>query len=172
MHDAINIVRTPLGWCALLGCGQQLKALAFGYKNADAAVVGLNKRLPSEARVSAWNRPLAQRIVAALEGEPDDFADVEVNLDHLTPLGQRIASACRCIPWGQTRSYGELAEIARRPGAARAVGRVMSQNRTPLVVPCHRVIASGGKLGGYSAPQGLSAKRRLLAIESAVIYNE
>ncbi len=79
-------------------------------------------------------------------------------------------AACRRIPWGQTRSYAQLAAVAGRPGAARAVGSVMAKNRVPLVVPCHRVIASSGQLGGYSAPQGLSLKRRLLAMESGVKY--
>ena len=64
-------------------------------------------------------------------------------------------------------TYGELAETVRHPGAARAVGSVMSNNRYPLIVPCHRVLASGGRLGGYSAPQGLAMKERLLAAEQA-----
>ena len=65
-----------------------------------------------------------------------------------------------------TRSYGEVAAAAGSPGAARAVGQVMAANRTPLIVPCHRVLAAGGKIGGFSAPQGLALKRRLLALES------
>jgi methylated-DNA-[protein]-cysteine S-methyltransferase len=106
-----------------------------------------------------------------LEGEPDEFSDIEIDLDHLTPFAQRIVTFCRRIPWGQTLSYGQLAKVSGRSGAARAVGSVMARNRTPIIVPCHRVIASGGRLGGFSAPQGIKLKRRLLAVESVVVYS-
>jgi methylated-DNA-[protein]-cysteine S-methyltransferase len=169
MHDELMTFGTPLGWCAMLGRGPRLLALTFGYRNAAAAVGGLNENLIADARFVCWNRPLAKRIAAALEGEPDEFTDVEVDLDHLTSFAHRVAGACRRIAWGETRSYGQLAAVAGRPGAARAVGRVMSQNRTPLIVPCHRVIGSGGQLGGFSAPQGIKLKRRLLELESAAV---
>ena len=101
------------------------------------------------------------------QGEPVDFADVPLALDHLTPFGRRVIAACRRFLGDSTRSYGELAAECGSPGAARAVGSVMAKNRYPLIVPCHRVLAAGGELGGYSAPDGLKMKRRLLAMESA-----
>ena len=70
----------------------------------------------------------------------------------------------RRVPFGETVSYGELAEMAGRPGAARAVGNAMSRNPVPIVVPCHRVVAAGGRIGGYG-PSGVSTKRFLLALE-------
>ena len=70
----------------------------------------------------------------------------------------------RDVGFGETVSYGELAEMARRPGAARAVGNAMSRNPVPIVVPCHRVVASGGRIGGYG-PSGVRTKRFLLALE-------
>jgi methylated-DNA-[protein]-cysteine S-methyltransferase len=169
MHDELTTFRTSLGWCAMVGRGKQLRALTFGHPNAAAAVKNLRCEFIAEVRPSKWNRQLAERLTAALEGEPDSFADVEVDVDHLTPFSRRIVAACRRIDWGETRSYGQLAAIAGRPHAARAVGRVMSQNRTPLVVPCHRVVGSNGKLVGFSAPQGIKLKRQLLALESAVL---
>ncbi|HZZ29261.1 MAG TPA: methylated-DNA--[protein]-cysteine S-methyltransferase [Pirellulales bacterium] len=169
MHDELTAFRTAFGWCAMLGRGPKLRALTFGHRNSEAAMAALESQLTADARRSSWNRPLAQRLVDALEGEPDLFTDVEVDFDHLTPFSRRVAAACRRIPWGETRSYGQLAATAGRPAAARAVGRVMSQNRTPLIVPCHRVIGSSGRLVGFSAPQGIALKRRLLALESAVL---
>ncbi|HTQ40693.1 MAG TPA: methylated-DNA--[protein]-cysteine S-methyltransferase [Pirellulales bacterium] len=169
MHDELTTFRTPLGWCAMLGRGHQLRALTFGHRNADGALAALEGKIVAGARCSAWNRSLAQRLVAALEGEPDLFTDVDVDLTHLTPFSRKVTAACRRIPWGETRTYGELAATAGRPAAARAVGRVMSQNRTPLVVPCHRVIGSTGRLVGFSAPQGIALKRRLLMLESAAL---
>jgi methylated-DNA-[protein]-cysteine S-methyltransferase len=106
------------------------------------------------------------RLVRYSDGEPVSFDDLPVALDHLSPFQRRVAAACRAIPRGRTRTYGELAAKAGAPGAARAVGQVMAGNRTPLVVPCHRVVAAGGGLGGFSAPQGLALKRQLLAMES------
>lgn len=70
----------------------------------------------------------------------------------------------RDVPFGETVSYGELAEMAGRPGAARAVGNAMSRNPVPIVVPCHRVVAAGGRIGGYG-PSGVGTKRFLLALE-------
>ncbi len=107
------------------------------------------------------------RLVRLLDGEPVELHDVPVAVDHLSAFQRRVVTACRAIPFGATRSYGQLAAAAGSPGAARAVGQVMASNRTPLLVPCHRVLAAGGKLGGFSAPQGLTLKRRLLAIESS-----
>jgi O-6-methylguanine DNA methyltransferase len=106
------------------------------------------------------------------DARPVAFDDVTLALDHLSPFQQRVIAACRAIGYGATRSYGEVAALAGSPGAARAVGQVMAGNRMPLVVPCHRVLAAGGKLGGFSAPQGLNLKRHLLALESQANDNE
>lgn len=168
MHDELAVFKTPLGWCAMLGRGEVLRSLTFGHRNADSAIGWLKAQRKFNVRQSSWNPSLAERIAAVLAGERDDLRDVPIELDHLTPFGRKVIVACRRISWGQTRSYAQLAALAGRPAAARAVGSVMSKNRTPLVVPCHRVIGSGGNLGGYSAPQGLTLKRRLLAMESGV----
>ncbi len=108
------------------------------------------------------------RLRAYAADEEVDFSDVRVDERHLTDFGRRVVKACRRIPRGQTRSYGQLAAVCGSPGAARAVGQVMAKNRYPLIVPCHRVLAAGGLLGGFSAPQGLTMKRRLLELETVV----
>jgi len=114
----------------------------------------------------ASDSALAEDLRRFADGEPVDFGRVLIDERHLAPFARRVVAACRRIPWGQTRSYGQLAAECGSPAAARAVGQVMARNRYPLVVPCHRVLASGGRLGGFSAPQGLRLKRRLLALES------
>jgi len=166
MREELTTFRTALGWCAMLGRGEELCALTFGHRDAAAALAWLDSDLTAGTRLSRWNPTLAQRIVAMLDGEPDDFQDVAVNIEHLTVFSHRVARACRRIGWGETKSYAQLAATVGSPRAARAVGHVMATNRTPLVVPCHRVVGSGG-LGGFSAPQGLAMKRRLLTLESA-----
>lgn len=105
--------------------------------------------------------------MAYAAGEPVDFADVAVDLAHLTPTQCRVIEQCRRIPYGQTLTYGRLAALAGSPGAARAVGNVMAANRCPLVIPCHRVVQAGGQIGHYSAPAGRRMKLRLLEQEGA-----
>jgi methylated-DNA-[protein]-cysteine S-methyltransferase len=80
-----------------------------------------------------------------------------------------IYAVLRTVPFGRTTTYGELAEQAGHPGAARAVGVAMARNPWPIVVPCHRVLAKHGMLGGFSAPGGVLTKRRLLELEGAKV---
>ena len=173
MKLAYQSFRSTFGWCAIVGRDNVLHASTFGHRTAEGAAEWLHRALPTavvfESRSSRWNQPLAERIVAALSGEPDEFRDVPLSLSHLTPFGNAVVAACRKIDWGATRSYAELALDAGSPGAARAVGRVMSTNRMSIVVPCHRVLGSGRSLGGYSAPEGLTTKRRLLDLEAAAM---
>jgi methylated-DNA-[protein]-cysteine S-methyltransferase len=112
---------------------------------------------------------VAELLACYAAGGVVDFSDVGLDLEYQTPLGRRIIAACRAIPRGEVRTYGEIAAECGSPGAARAVGSVMAKNRHPLIVPCHRVVGAGGGLGGYSAPEGLRMKRRLLAMEGAKV---
>ena len=107
------------------------------------------------------------RLVRLAAGEDIDFSDVSVHTADRSPFQRRVIDACRAISRGETRTYGELARVAGSPGAARAVGSVMATNRVPLIVPCHRVVAANGGLGGFSAPQGIAMKKRLLRLEQA-----
>src|SRR4051794_23212288 len=117
-----------------------------------------------------WVGDLIAKLKLYAAGEKVDFADAPLSLDHLTTFGAKVIAACRRISWGGTSTYGELAAECGCPGAARAVGSVMAKNRYPLIVPCHRVLAAGGELGGYSALDGLKMKRRLLAMENASLF--
>jgi len=108
---------------------------------------------------------LARReILEYLEGRRREFT-VPVDLEGVPPFHRQVLLACGEIPYGRTVTYGQLAARVGRPRAARAVGQAMAGNPVPLVIPCHRVVASGGGLGGYGG--GLDLKRRLLALESS-----
>jgi methylated-DNA-[protein]-cysteine S-methyltransferase len=155
---------------AIAGREGALLGIVFGSTSQRGAEKMLAARtlLPLDfAGEARWLRDLAERLQRYATGEPIDFFDVRIEIDHLTPFARRVVAACRRIAWGHARSYGELAAACGAPGAARAVGSVMAKNRYPLVVPCHRVIGAGGSLGGYSAPDGVAMKRRLLAMERA-----
>ena len=91
---------------------------------------------------------------------------VGLDLSAVTAFQRRVLQACAGIPYGETVTYGELARRVGRPTAARAVGGALARNPVPLVVPCHRVIAGDGSLGGFSAEQGVRLKRWLLTLES------
>ena len=158
---------SELGWMAFVREDRILKALSFGHPSQAAALAPL--ALPDSAEhLPNADDELVGRLQCYAAGEPDDFRDVELDLGHLTGFQQQVVAHCRRIRWGSTLSYGELAARAGSGGAARAVGSVMACNRYPLIVPCHRVVGSGGSLGGYSAPDGLRMKRRLLTLEGAL----
>lgn len=108
-----------------------------------------------------------RRIRSHLAGTPEDFKDLPVDLQDTTPFRRRVLEAARGIPTGETRTYGELARAVGSPGAARAVGQAMATNPMPVVIPCHRILAAGSSMGGFSAPGGVETKRRLLRIEGA-----
>lgn len=98
-------------------------------------------------------------------GRRADFSEIDCELPPQGTFAGKVLRACRTIRYGRTQSYGELARRIGRPDSARAVGAAMGRNPIPLVIPCHRVICSDGRMGGFSAPGGLKLKRRMLAME-------
>lgn len=162
MSTILSIFPTRLGWFGLAGSNGRVTGLCFGHDSAAE----VQHRLPADEH-DDWHPLLQERLQAYADGETDDFRDVDVDLEHLTPFQQRVVRRLRDVRYGETVSYGELAQRIGAPRSARAVGRVMATNRMPIILPCHRVLASGGALGGFSAPQGIAMKRRLLQLERA-----
>ena len=109
----------------------------------------------------------ATRIVALFEGARDDLRDLPLDTRSVPPFHLEVYEATRRIAPGETCTYGEIAKAIGSPGAARAVGGALGKNPFPIVVPCHRVLAAGGKSGGFSAPGGVDTKWRMLALEGA-----
>jgi methylated-DNA-[protein]-cysteine S-methyltransferase len=106
-------------------------------------------------------------IVALLCGKVSDLSAVVLDMDRVPPFHRRVYAVARTIPPGTTLSYGEIAARLGAPGSARAVGQALGRNPFAIVVPCHRVLAAGGKLGGFSANGGITTKLRMLSIEGA-----
>lgn len=104
-------------------------------------------------------------IVALLHGEIGDLSAIELDMDRVPPFHRRVYQVARTIAPGETMTYGEIAAQLGSPGSARAVGHALARNPFAIVVPCHRVLAAGDKLGGFSANGGTTTKLRLLSIE-------
>lgn len=114
-------------------------------------------------------RGAAARIAALLDGVGDDLRDIELDMSGVSPFEARVYELVRGIAPGETLTYGEVAARLGEPGAARAVGRALGRNPFAPVVPCHRVLAAGGRPGGFSADGGVVTKLRMLQIEGARI---
>lgn len=161
----ITTFDSKLGWMAGSWFEGLLARLTFGHSSPQAAVSYLAADCDPSEPARAMNS-LIKRLQAFADGDrKDDFLDVPLLVRDMTPFQQAVIERCRRIPPGETLSYAELATAAGHPRAARAVGRVMATNRFPLIVPCHRVVAAGGAIGGFSAPDGIKMKRRLLTPE-------
>ena len=163
---------TPIGWIGLVGLRQTLVLVSIGHKTKDGLMKRVAERLSQQTgarpgAVADWNPELRDRIERYCEGEIVDFSDVTIPLSDHTLFAQAVLRAVRGVRYGQTRTYGQIATKVAAPRAARAVGRVLAANRFPLIVPCHRVVAATGRLGGFSAPRGIELKRQLLQMEAA-----
>ena len=102
-----------------------------------------------------------------LRGERTDLGAIRIDDSRLDPFDRRVYAAARAIAPGRVVSYAELAARVGPDATAREVGQSLGRNPFPIVVPCHRIVAAGGELGGFSAPGGAATKRRLLTIEDA-----
>lgn len=165
-EKTITAFPSDLGWMALIGTDDVILQLVFGYDSPQEAVRALDADLADDARIGHGHVRLAERLQAFAAGERIDFADVRIDLGRQTDFQRRVVKHCRRIPFGQTLTYGELARRAGSPRAARAVGNTMAMNRTPLIVPCHRVISATTGVGRYSAGEGTRTKLRLLEAEA------
>jgi methylated-DNA-[protein]-cysteine S-methyltransferase len=162
------LFETALGTCGL-GWGE-LGVVCMQLPGVDAR--DTQRRLARRPGAVLHTPPpamaqLIARLQAYMAGEADDFAEVVVDLSQADPLCRQVYVATRAIPWGQTLSYGELATRLDMPGAAREMGQALARNAVPIIIPCHRIVGSDGKLGGYSAPGGPDTKLKLLELEGA-----
>lgn len=168
------LFRSDLGWMALQVRAGKISRLQFGLTTAAAAREALAAAM-GESQPIAWGQPdrgeqaWIRELQQYAAGKPARLAAVPLDESGMTPFQRAVRAACRKVKRGEILTYGELARRVGHPGAARAVGSVMSRNPTPLLVPCHRVLGSSG-LGGYSAPQGLAMKLHLLELEGAITH--
>ncbi len=162
---------TPIGICAIGWRAHAVRSLRLPAAGPDALLARLLARDPQAAPAEP-SPPIAEairRVRALLAGECDDLRSIAIDDTGYSDFERRVWAATRLIAPGQTRTYGEIARAIGEPDAARAVGRALGRNPIPVIVPCHRVLAAGGRPGGFSAPGGVATKFRLLAIERAPV---
>ena len=158
-----DLFPTRLGWMGAVASPRGLVALALPAPTPAEALERLRPHLRgAEHRPGAFEG-LRARLERYFAGEAVDWADLPLDLEGAPPFFRRAWEACRSIPPGETRSYAWLAERAGNPRAVRAVGQAMARNPLPLLIPCHRVVASNGSLHAYGG--GLDLKAHLLDLE-------
>ena len=171
MTDATHhhLFDTVLGVCGVAWNGRGLAGVQLPEKDSATTASRLAAKSGSigEAPPPPWIAAVANSIRKYLAGEKIDFSNIEVDLVGIDEVRRRIYAALRDVPFGRTTTYGELAQVigATDWEGARDVGDAMGRNPIPIVIPCHRVLAAGGKIGGFSAYGGTATKQKLLALE-------
>ena len=166
-----SLFETTIGVSAICWGPGGILGLLLPEASAAAMQARLARRFApaGEARPPQAVRRAIDAIRALLEGERIDLSGVQLDMAAVPPFNRRVYAVARQIPAGETMTYGEVAARIGEAGAARAVGRALGLNPFPIVVPCHRVLAAGGRIGGFSAQGGAATKARMLAIERARI---
>jgi len=132
--------------------------------NQDSSIKNRDSRIEFD---KTYFKTLQEQITAYFEGSCVNFSpDIPLILDGFSSFGTSVLKTCREITFGQTITYGQLAKKSGRSNASRAVGNALARNPLPLIIPCHRVVRSDGKLGGFSAPGGTALKKRMLKLEA------
>jgi methylated-DNA-[protein]-cysteine S-methyltransferase len=166
---AFALFDTAIGRCGIVWSGRGIAAVQLPGKS-ERATRSLMLRRFAAARESE-PPPMVQRaiddIAALLRGEARELGHIAIDSEGVPDFHRRVYEVARGIRPGATLSYGEIAERLGDRGLARDVAEALGQNPTPIIVPCHRVLAAGGKMGGFSAPGGVRTKLRLLSIEGA-----
>ena len=161
---------TAIGTCGIVWSSEGIAAVQLPEDTPAATRERLRRRHPNavEAEPSGQVRETVDDIVALLRGEPRDLAAATLDLRSVPDFHRQVYDAARRVRPGQTSTYGSIAAQLGDPTAARAVGQALGRNPIPIIVPCHRVLAANGRLGGFSATGGAETKRRMLVIEGAL----
>jgi methylated-DNA-[protein]-cysteine S-methyltransferase len=163
------LFETAIGRCGIVWSERGIVGVQFPEGSEQATRNRLQRRFPNAHETAA--PPAVQHtiaeITALLAGERRDLSDAVLDCAAVPDFNRRVYDVARAIPPGSTLSYGEVAERLGDRGLAREVAQALGQNPFPIIVPCHRVMAAGGKTGGFSAPGGVRTKLKLLSIERA-----
>ncbi|HEX3504519.1 MAG TPA: methylated-DNA--[protein]-cysteine S-methyltransferase [Xanthobacteraceae bacterium] len=160
---------TAIGRCSIVWNERGVVRTRLPERSEQATRERIRNRYPAagETAPPAEVEQAIHDMIALLGGEPKDLSDVKLDISDIPEFNCRVYDVARTIPPGATLTYGEIAERLGDRALARDVGQALGENPFPIIVPCHRVLAAGGKTGGFSAPGGVSTKMRMLTIEQA-----
>ncbi len=160
---------TAVGRCGVVWSPRGLLTMQLPEGRESDTRARLSRRFPEAVEITppVDIQRAIDAIVALLRGESRDLSEIALDMQRVPPFHQRVYAVARTIPPGATLTYGEIAGRLGDRGSARAVGQALGRNPFAIVVPCHRVLAAGGKVGGFSAGGGITTKLRLLGIEAA-----
>jgi methylated-DNA-[protein]-cysteine S-methyltransferase len=162
-----SIFKTLFGWMGVVEDGKGLKRIILPYPGRAEVEKVIFQEFPGVEKGSAHLQPLADILVKYFEGKK--FTQCfSFDAAGYTKFLVTVWKTTQTIPWGEVRTYQWLSTQIKNPGSFRAVGNALGKNPFPIVVPCHRVIRSDGTLGGFSAPEGILLKQRLLELEGAM----
>ncbi|WP_410617323.1 methylated-DNA--[protein]-cysteine S-methyltransferase [Amycolatopsis sp. lyj-109] len=170
MTTGFTVFDTAIGACGLAWRDDVVIGTSLPEGSVERTRAWLVRRFPDavEGPPPAPVREAVDGIVALLGGVHQDLASVALDMAGVPEFNRRAYEVARTIPPGRTLTYGDIAHRLGQPGSAQAVGQAMGHNPFPIIVPCHRVLAAGGKDGGFSARGGVGTKRRMLVIEGAL----
>ena len=169
MSESFTLFETPIGTGGIAWTERGVVGVQLPELDPLRVRARLRRRFPAavESPPSPEIRQVIEAMAALLRAEPADLSRVQLDMHNVPAFDRQVYQATRVLAAGQTASYGQIATRLGDPRLAREVGQVLARNPFPIIVPCHRVIAAGGKLGGFSARGGLTTKQRLLDIERA-----
>jgi methylated-DNA-[protein]-cysteine S-methyltransferase len=168
--QGLALFDTPIGTCAVAWSANGIVGMNLPEATPQATLARMKRRWPSavEAEPPPTVHQVLERVRGLLRGEAVDLADVTLDLAEVSEFNRKVYDVARAVPPGRTITYGEIArKIGVGPEMARDVGQALGRNPIPIIVPCHRVLAASGKMGGFSANGGIATKRRMLEIEGA-----
>ena len=167
--EGFTLFDTRYGLCGIAWGARGIVGVQLPEADAAATQARMRKRFPllRECRPPPDVQAAMARITHLLTGGIDDLADLDLDWHGVSEFQRRVYELARRIPPGETRTYGDMATQLGDKGLARAVGQALGLNPFAPVVPCHRVLAAGGKPGGFSAHGGANVKLRMLAVEGA-----
>ncbi|HEX2217111.1 MAG TPA: methylated-DNA--[protein]-cysteine S-methyltransferase [Xanthobacteraceae bacterium] len=165
---------TAIGRCGVIWGEHGIRGVQLPEADESKTRARIRRRFPRAIEASPPPDVLnaIKAINTLLRGQPSDLRAITLDMTRVPAFERNVYEAARTISPGATLTYGELAARVGEPGAAREVGQALGHNPFAIIVPCHRVLAAGGKIGGFSANGGVATKRRLLAIEAAQAKGE
>ena len=165
-----SLFDSPIGTCAVAWNKNGIAGMQLPATGPDGTRAHAKRRWPGavEAAPPPGVQRAIERVLSLLSGKKDDLTDIPLDLEDAPEFNRKIWAVARAIPPGQTLTYGEIGKrLGVGPERSREIGQAMGNNPVPIIVPCHRVLAASGKMGGFSAPGGVATKRRMLEIEGA-----